>query len=141
LPEGVVVESLAAALAGNSELVERYLHRAEALEDGPFAALNTALFADGLFVYVPKGVTLERPLHVLVLASGNTVDGAPPVSFPRLLLVVEENAEAKIIETYAPWRLGISRYRNMLVAPQIVGYKKHPILHAEWQFVDVSTGQ
>ena len=101
LPEGVVVESLAAALAGNSELVERYLHRAEALEDGPFAALNTALFADGLFVHVPKGVTLERPLHVLVLASGNSVDGAPPVSFPRLLLVVEENAEAKIIETYA----------------------------------------
>ena len=101
LPDGVVVESLAAALTRQGELVERYLHRAEALEDGPFAALNTALFTDGLFVYVPKGATLERPLHVLVLASGNAVDGAPPVSFPRLLLVVEENAEAKIIETYA----------------------------------------
>ena len=48
---------------------------------------------------------------------------------------------ARIIETYAPWRLGISRYRNMLVAPQIVGYKKHPILHAEWQYIDVSAGQ
>jgi len=114
LPEGVVVSGLAEALAARPELVERYLHRAEALEDGPFAALNTALFADGLFAFVPRGVTLERPLHALVLSSANAVDGAPPVSFPRLLLVVEENAEAKIVETYAGlgegtyWMCGVS---------------------------------
>ena len=47
---------------------------------------------------------------------------------------------AKIIETYAPWRLDISRYRNMLTQPQVLGYKKHPILHAEWQYIDVRTG-
>ncbi len=45
---------------------------------------------------------------------------------------------ARIIETYAPWRLDISRYRNMLVQPRVLGYKKHPILHAEWQFIDVA---
>ena len=44
----------------------------------------------------------------------------------------------KVIETYAPWRLDISRYRNMLVQPRVLGYKKHPILHAEWQFIDVA---
>ncbi len=48
---------------------------------------------------------------------------------------------AKIIETYAPWRLNISRYRNMLVAPHVIGYKKHPILHAEWQYIDVNSAQ
>ncbi|MEP7206979.1 MAG: ABC transporter substrate-binding protein [Casimicrobiaceae bacterium] len=48
---------------------------------------------------------------------------------------------AKIIETYAPWRLDISRYRNMLVAPSVVGYKKHPILHAEWAYIDVNSAQ
>jgi ABC-type transport system substrate-binding protein len=47
---------------------------------------------------------------------------------------------ARIIETYAPWRLGISRYRNMLIQPRILGYKKHPILHSEWQYIDVDTG-
>ena len=31
----------------------------------------------------------------------------------------------------------ISRYRNMLVQPRVLGYKKHPILHAEFQFIDV----
>jgi len=45
---------------------------------------------------------------------------------------------AKIIDAYAPWRLDVSRYRNMLAQPWIVGFKKHPILHAEWQFIDVA---
>jgi len=45
---------------------------------------------------------------------------------------------ARVIETYAPWRLDISRYRNMLVQPRVQGYKKHPILHNEWQYIDVS---
>jgi len=44
----------------------------------------------------------------------------------------------RIIEAYAPWRLDISRYRNMLAQPQVLGYKKHPILHAEWQYIDVA---
>ena len=44
---------------------------------------------------------------------------------------------AKIIETYAPWRLDISRYRNMLVQARVLGYKKHPILHQEWMYIDV----
>ena len=47
----------------------------------------------------------------------------------------------RIIENYAPWRLDISRYRNMLVQPRVLGYKKHPILHAEWQYIDVDTGK
>jgi ABC-type transport system substrate-binding protein len=48
---------------------------------------------------------------------------------------------ARIIESYAPWRLGISRYRNMLIQRRILGYKKHPILHSEWQYIDVDTGR
>ena len=47
---------------------------------------------------------------------------------------------AKIIENYAPWRLDISRYRNMLAQPWVLGYKKHPILHAEWQYIDIAAG-
>jgi ABC-type transport system substrate-binding protein len=45
---------------------------------------------------------------------------------------------AKVIENYAPWRLDISRYRNQLAQPWVVGYKKHPILRAEWQYIDVA---
>ncbi|MEP6678562.1 MAG: ABC transporter substrate-binding protein [Betaproteobacteria bacterium] len=45
---------------------------------------------------------------------------------------------ARLIEAYAPWRLNIARYRNMLVQPRVQGYKKHPILHNEWAYIDVA---
>ncbi len=43
----------------------------------------------------------------------------------------------RVMEAYTPWRLGVSRYRNMLIQPHVQGYKKHPILHAEWLYLDV----
>ncbi|GMU73329.1 MAG: hypothetical protein AMXMBFR42_27840 [Burkholderiales bacterium] len=43
----------------------------------------------------------------------------------------------KVMEAYAPWRLTVSRYRNMLAQPWVLGYRRHPILHAHWKFVDV----
>ncbi len=46
---------------------------------------------------------------------------------------------ARIAEVYALWRLDISRYRNMLVQPRVLGYKKHPVLPSEWQYIDVDT--
>jgi len=48
---------------------------------------------------------------------------------------------ARIIEIYAPWRLGISRYRNMMAQPRVLGYKKHPVLHSEWQYIDIDTSK
>ena len=44
----------------------------------------------------------------------------------------------RIAEAYAPWRLTISRYRNQLLQPRVEGYKKHPILRAQWQYLDVA---
>ncbi len=44
----------------------------------------------------------------------------------------------RLIEVDAPWRLGVLTYRNMLVQPRVLGYRKHPILHNEWMYIDVS---
>jgi ABC-type transport system substrate-binding protein len=44
----------------------------------------------------------------------------------------------RVIEVYAPWRLMISRYRNMLVQKEVLGYRKHPILHSQWQYIDIA---
>jgi len=44
----------------------------------------------------------------------------------------------KVIEAYTPWRLDIARYRNMLTQPHVLGFRKHPILHAEWKYLDVA---
>jgi ABC-type transport system substrate-binding protein len=43
----------------------------------------------------------------------------------------------KIIERDTPWVMNDSRYRNTLLQPHVVGYKKHPILHADWLYIDV----
>ncbi|MGZ3236405.1 MAG: ABC transporter substrate-binding protein [Burkholderiaceae bacterium] len=48
---------------------------------------------------------------------------------------------ARILEVYAPQRLGLSRYRNMLAQPRVIGYKKHPILPAEWMYFDIEKRQ
>jgi oligopeptide transport system substrate-binding protein len=44
----------------------------------------------------------------------------------------------RLIEAYTPWRLNIARYRNMLIQPRVLGFRKHPILHSEWQYIDVA---
>lgn len=44
---------------------------------------------------------------------------------------------ARLLEVYAPIRIAYARYRNMLAQPRVIGYKKHPILHAEWMYFDI----
>ncbi|MFO1317821.1 MAG: ABC transporter substrate-binding protein [Burkholderiales bacterium] len=44
---------------------------------------------------------------------------------------------ARILEAYAPHRMTVSRYRNQLIQPRIDGYRKHPILPSQWEYLDV----
>lgn len=44
---------------------------------------------------------------------------------------------ARIMEVYAAQRMGYARYRNMLAQPRVIGFKKHPILPAEWMHIDI----
>ena len=96
LPAGVRVESLAAALAGPSALVEAHLSRYARPEATAFTALNTALMRDGAFVYVPAGRMLEQPIHLLFV----TAPGTSGAAHPRNLVVVERGARASIVESY-----------------------------------------
>jgi ABC-type transport system substrate-binding protein len=43
------------------------------------------------------------------------------------------------LEADTVWKLGVSRLRTMLIQPAVKAYKKHPILHAEWPYIDVET--
>ncbi len=97
LPKGVKVSDLAAALKTDGALIERHLgHHAEA-KTHAFIALNTAFFEGGAFIEIPKGVVIEKPLHILQISAGN---GQPTASHPRNLIVVGETAQASVIETF-----------------------------------------
>lgn len=44
---------------------------------------------------------------------------------------------ARIMDMYNAQLIGYARYRNMLAQPRVIGFKKHPILHAEWMYFDI----
>ena len=47
----------------------------------------------------------------------------------------------RLMEVHTAWILADSRYRNVLLQPHVVGYKKHPVTHAEWLYIDVDSGR
>ncbi len=57
-----------------------------------------------------------------------------PDSPERTRLYQEMN---RLMLVYAPWKLGVHRVEGYLIQPWIAGYKKHPILRAQWRFLDV----
>jgi len=66
----------------------------------PMVALNTALFEDGACVIVPPDTTLDRPIHVRFICTGDA-DAKPAMTQPRGLIVVGDRSAARVIETYA----------------------------------------
>jgi len=95
-PEAVSVMGMAEALSTQPELVENYLGHAVKNSEHSFIAFNTAWFTDGLFVHVPAKQVLEKPIQVLHL---NTQ--AENMATTRNVIIIDDMAEAQIIETYA----------------------------------------
>ena len=97
--DGVVVQSLRAALAEHPELLEPHLGRIARFDepDESLVALNTALAEDGAFVRVPRGLALDLPIGLVFLAAGD----APALSTPRVLIVAEPGSRATVVEAYA----------------------------------------
>jgi Fe-S cluster assembly protein SufD len=97
LPDGVRIESLAAALAQDSGLIEKHLGRYAQSAKNPFAALNQAFFSDGAFIQVPAGVEVAEPIQVLYLSSakhsGETI-------LPRNLILAGDRSKLTVVESY-----------------------------------------
>jgi Fe-S cluster assembly protein SufD len=98
LPAGVRIMSLAAAVEERADVVRRYFGSLAEFTERPFAALNTALAADGAYVYVPDGVVLEQPLQIVFAAAAD--GAAPSVVSARTLIVAGDRSQARIVETY-----------------------------------------
>ena len=97
LPEGVRISGLKEEITGNSTVLEEHLgHYLDSRRD-PFCALNTAFVEDGAFVHIARGVSLKEPIHLLFVTSGGK--GAT-MTHPRNLLLIEQEAEAAIMEEY-----------------------------------------
>ena len=87
-------DSLAEALTDTNPLLAAHLGKLAPTADVA-VALNTALMGDGAVIRVGAGATIERPLHLLFVASGT-----PAATFVRSLVVVEEGARVMMIESH-----------------------------------------
>jgi Fe-S cluster assembly protein SufD len=93
LKDGVIVGSLSAAFDAYPELVEKHFGKYAKTDTKAFNALNTALFLDGLFIYVPKNVIVEKPIQ-LINAVGTTEDVFVQ---NRNLVILEDNSQLTFI--------------------------------------------
>lgn len=67
-------------------------------EAHPFAALNTALLDDGVFLHVPDGVVVEKPVALLFVSSGGGDERV--IAAPRIVIVAGHNAQVRVVETF-----------------------------------------
>ena len=90
---GVIFCSFSEAVREHPELVQKYLGSVVPQRDNYFAALNSAVFSDGSFVFVPKGV--RCPMELSTYFRINARDTG---QFERTLIVCEEGASVSYLE-------------------------------------------
>ncbi|NJL88541.1 MAG: Fe-S cluster assembly protein SufB [Coleofasciculaceae cyanobacterium SM2_1_6] len=91
--DGVIFCSISEALQEHPELIKKYMGSVVPVADNYFAALNSAVFSDGSFVFIPKGVKCPMELSTYFrINSGDTGQ------FERTLIVAEEGASVSYLE-------------------------------------------
>ncbi|NDV47499.1 Fe-S cluster assembly protein SufD [Paludibacter sp. 221] len=93
LPEGVIIGSLKDMAGKHPALVEKYYAKLSSEKEDGLIAFNGAFAQDGFFIYVPKGVMLEKPVQIVNIMRSD-VDF---MANSHNLVVLEEGAKAKLL--------------------------------------------
>ena len=93
LPEGVIATSFSEASQKHSELFNHYYNQQAQDSTDSTVHLNTMLAQDGLFLYVPKGITMDKPIQVINILSSE-ID---QLSTQRSLFIIEDQAKAQVL--------------------------------------------
>ena len=91
--KGVIFLSTDMALQTHPELFKKYFNKVVPYQDNKFSALNGAVWSGGSFIYVPKGVKLEKPLQ-----SYFRINNEKSGQFERTLIIVDEGADVHYVE-------------------------------------------
>ncbi|WP_397539775.1 Fe-S cluster assembly protein SufB [Rummeliibacillus pycnus] len=91
--QGVVFKDTDSALRENEDLFKEYFGKSIPPQDNKFAALNSAVWSGGSFIYVPKGVKLETPLQAYFRINSENMG-----QFERTLIIVDEGASVHYVE-------------------------------------------
>ena len=93
LEKGVIFLDTDSALREYPELFKKYFNTVVSYTDNKFAALNGAVWSGGSFIYVPKGVKLDKPLQ-----SYFRINSEEMGQFERTLIIVDEGADVHYVE-------------------------------------------
>ncbi len=91
--QGVIFLDMDTAMKEQPEIVQRYFGTVIPAGDNKFAALNTAVWSGGSFIYVPKGVKVAMPLQAYFRINAKNMG-----QFERTLIIADEGAEITYIE-------------------------------------------
>ena len=91
--QGVLFLDTDAALKEHPELFKKYFAKIIPPEDNKFAALNSAVWSGGSFIYIPPGVKVDMPLQAYFRINAENIG-----QFERTLIIVDEGAEVHYIE-------------------------------------------
>ncbi len=91
--QGVIFSSMSEAVQHHPELIKKYLGSVVPFTDNYFAALNSAVFSDGSFVFIPKGV--RCPMELSTYFRINAMNSG---QFERTLIVAEDNSYVSYLE-------------------------------------------
>jgi Fe-S cluster assembly protein SufB len=91
--QGIIFCSFGEAVREHPELVRKYLGSVVPASDNFFAALNAAVFSDGSFVYVPKGIKCPMELSTYF-----RINSAETGQFERTLIIADEGASVSYLE-------------------------------------------
>jgi Fe-S cluster assembly protein SufB len=91
--KGIIFESIEDGLRLYPELFREHFSTVVPVSDNKFAALNSAVWSGGSFVYIPKGVKVDIPLQAYFRVNAEKMG-----QFERTLIIVDEGAEAQYIE-------------------------------------------
>ncbi len=103
LPRSVTVLSLGEAVAQDLPDLRDNLARFADINLNPFVAMNTGVLQEGAFIHLPRGTSLQGPIHLLFVS---TASDQPTATHPRVLVVAGENVEATLVESYVGERAG-----------------------------------
>ncbi len=91
--KGVVFLDMDSGLREYPELVKQYFGTLVPFDDNKFSSLNTAVWSGGTFIYVPKGVHLDKPLQSYFRINAESMG-----QFERTLIIVDEGADVHYVE-------------------------------------------
>jgi Fe-S cluster assembly protein SufD len=94
--QGVILTSLEEAARDHADLLRTYFMTAYAKDEHKLAAVHAALWNGGVFLYVPRNVTIEVPIQALLFA-----DDAEATFMPHILIVADSNSRVAFVEQVA----------------------------------------